>query len=227
MSKKRVKRRRVDPRWVAGGFVAMVILAGVLIVTSATSATSPTPKAVATAATSAMGECGGPVCGQANAPVTIEIYSDFQCPYCARADGVLQQLVPKYIDTGKAKVIYRNFVFIGAESEWAAQAAQCAGEQNEFWTFGDYLFTHQAGENTGAFSRDNLKQIAAQLGLNAGSFNTCFDSGKYAAQVSQETSEGQQRGVQATPTFFINGQRYEGVLSFDQLASLIDERQPK
>jgi protein-disulfide isomerase len=89
------------------------------------------------------------------------------------------------------------------------------------------LFTHQAGENTGAFSRDHLKQIAAQLGLNAGSFNTCLDSGKYAAQVSQESSEGQQRGVQATPTFFINGQRYEGVLSFDQLASLIDERQPK
>lgn len=140
---------------------------------------------------------------------------------------MLQQLVPKYIDTGKAKVIYRNFIFIGTESEWAAQAAQCAGDQNKFWAYADSLFAHQAGENTGAFSRDNLKKIAAQVGLDASTFNACFDSGKYAAQVDQETSEGQQRGVQATPTFFINGQRYEGVLSFDQLASLIDAQQPK
>jgi protein-disulfide isomerase len=227
MSKKRIKTRRVDKKWVIAGVIAVVVLTGALIVANVTFATPSTSKAPVPTALSAMSECGSPVCGQANAPVTIEIYSDFQCPYCARAEAVLQQLVPKYIDTGKAKVIYRNFIFIGTESEWAAQAAQCAGEQSKFWTFADYLFTHQAGENTGAFSRDNLKKIAAQLGLNANAFNTCFDSGKYAAQVNQETSEGQQRGVQATPTFFINGQRYEGVLSFDQLASLIDARQPK
>jgi protein-disulfide isomerase len=227
MSKKRTKTHRANKRWVIAGVVAVVILASVLIVTSVTFATSATPKASTTNALSAMSECGSSVCGQVNAPVTIEIYSDFQCPYCARADAVLQQLVPNYIDTGKAKVSYRNFVFIGTESEWAAQAAQCAAEQSKFWTFADYLFTHQAGENTGAFSRDNLKKIAAQIGLNVGAFNTCFDSGKYAAQVNQETSEGQQRGVQATPTFFINGQRYEGILDFNQLASLIDARLPK
>jgi protein-disulfide isomerase len=227
VSKKRTKRRRVNSRWVVGGVLAVVVLTGILIATSVTFATSSTPRALTTTAPSAMSECGNPVCGQTNAPVTIEVYSDFQCPYCARADGVLEQLAPKYIDTGKAKVIYRNYIFIGTESEWAAQAAQCAGDQNKFWTFANYLFTHQAGENTGAFSRDNLKEIAAQIGLDASAFNTCLDSGKYAAQVDQETSQGQQRGVQATPTFFINGQRYEGVLSLEQLASLIDAQQPQ
>jgi protein-disulfide isomerase len=227
MSKKRTKIRRVDKRWVIAGVIAVVVLAGVLIIANVTFATPSASKVPATAAPSAMDECGSPVCGQANAPVTIEIYSDFQCPYCARAEGMLQQLVPQYIDTGKAKLIYRNFIFIGTESEWAAQAAQCAGDQSKFWTFANYLFTHQAGENTGAFSRDNLKKIAVQIGLDASAFNTCFDSGRYTALVNQETSEGQQRGVQATPTFFINGQRYEGVLTFDQLASLIDAQQPK
>ena len=228
MSKKGTRLRRIDRRWAFGGVIAAVLLLVALVAASLTlSPLQPLTSSAAAVLTSTMSECGSPECGQANAPVTIEIYSDFQCPYCARADAVLQQLAPKYIDTGKAKVSYRNFIFIGTESEWAAQAAQCAAEQNKFWTFADYLFTHQAGENTGAFSRDNLKKIAAQIGLSASAFNTCFDSGKYAAQVNQETSEGQQRGVQATPTFFINGQRYEGVLSFDQLASLIDARQPK
>jgi len=228
MSKKRTRSRRIDRRWAFGGVIAAVLLLVALVVAGLTlSPLQPVASSAAAVPTSTMSECGSPVCGQANAPVTIEIYSDFQCPYCARADAVLQQLAPKYIDTGKAKVSYRNFIFIGTESEWAAQAAQCAAEQNKFWTFANYLFTHQAGENSGAFSRDNLKKIAAQIGLNASAFNTCFDSGKYAAQVNQETSEGQQRGVQATPTFFINGQRYEGVLSFDQLASLIDAGQPK
>ncbi len=228
MPKRVTRSRRIDRRWALGGIIAAMLLLVALVVAGLTlSPLQPVASSAAAVSTSTMSECGSPVCGRANAPVTLEIYSDFQCPYCARADAVLQQLAPKYIDTGKAKVSYRNFSFIGTESEWAAQAAQCASEQNKFWTFAGYLFTHQAGENTGAFSRDNLKKIAVQVGLNASAFNTCFDSGKYAAQVNQETSEGQQRGVQATPTFFINGQRYEGVLSFDQLASLIDARQPK
>jgi protein-disulfide isomerase len=140
---------------------------------------------------------------------------------------VLQQLAPEYIDTGKARVIYRNFPIIGPDSEWAAQAAECAGDQNKFWAYADYLFAHQDGENSGALSPDNLKKFAVQLGLNSSTFNTCLDSGKYAAEVNQQKAEGEQRGVQATPTFFINGQRYEGALSAQQLAELINAGQPK
>jgi protein-disulfide isomerase len=140
---------------------------------------------------------------------------------------VLQQLAPEYIDTGKARVIYRNFPIIGPDSEWAAQAAECAGDQDKFWAYGDYLFAHQDGENSGALSPDNLKKFAVQLGLNSSTFNACLDSGKYAAEVNQQKAEGEQRGVQATPTFFINGKRYEGALSAQQLAELIDAGQSK
>lgn len=224
MSKKRKSAQRKNTRWLVGGAVAVIVLAGALVVSSLVSAAArPTP-APSAAAPSALDKCGGADCGQANAPVTIEVYADFQCPYCARADAVLQQIAPKYIDTGKARLIYRNMAILGTESEWAAQAAECAGDQSKFWAFGNYLFTHQSGENTGAFSMENLKRFAVPLGLDPSTFNACLNSGKYSATVQQQTAEGQQRGVQATPTFFINGQKYEGVLSAEQLSALIDAK---
>ncbi len=137
----------------------------------------------------------------------------------------MQQLAPKYIPTGKAKFVYHNYAVIGQESQWAAQAALCAADQNKFWVYGITLFDHQGGENSGALAISNLKDFAAQLGLNTTTFNACLDSGKYAAQVNQELTAGEQRGVRATPTFFINGKMYEGVLSADQMSSLIDSAQ--
>jgi protein-disulfide isomerase len=169
----------------------------------------------------------GRVWGSASAPVNIEIFSDFQCPVCARADGVLQQIAPQYFDSGKAKVTYRHFSFIGTESDWAAQAAECAGEQDKFWQYGNYLFTHQAGENQGAFARANLKQFAGAVGLDTTAFNACFDSGRTAAAVKQDTNEGTRRGVNSTPTFFINGRMNVGLIPADQLGALIDSLQPK
>jgi protein-disulfide isomerase len=222
MRKRRKRAQRANPRWIIRGLVAAIVVAVGLIAASLTFAKSATTAA----ATSALDECGGLECGQANAPVTIEVYADFQCPYCARADVTLQQLAPKYIDTGKARLIFRNMPIIGPESVLAAQAGECVADQNKFWTYADYLYTHQANENSGALSSGNLKEIAVRLGLDPGTFNTCLDSGKYSTKVQQEMTEGQQRGVQGTPTFFINGQRYEGALSYDQLVALIDAAQP-
>jgi protein-disulfide isomerase len=135
---------------------------------------------------------------------------------------VLQQLAPKYISTGKAKFVYHDYPAIGQESVWAAEAALCAGDQNKFWAYGINLFDHQGGENSGVFSISNLKQFAAQLGLNTSTFNSCIDSGKYAAEVQQELNAGIQRGVSGTPTFIINGQIYPGVMTADQMSTLID-----
>jgi protein-disulfide isomerase len=220
MQKKRATARRKNTGWIRTIAVVATAIAIVLVVVSLTSA-AKSPVTVTTAS-SALSECSTPTCGQANAPVTIDIYADFQCPFCARADGVLQQLAPQYIDTGKVKLVYHNFPIIGPESETAAQAAACAGDQNKFWAYANYLFTHQNGENAGAFSSNALKHFAAQLGLNQSAFNTCLDSGKYSATVHQQALAGQQRGVTVTPTFFINGQKYEGALPYAQMAALID-----
>lgn len=117
---------------------------------------------------------------------------------------------------------YLNFAFLGDESQWSAEAAECAGDQNAFWDFHDYLFTHQNGENKGAFSKDNLKAFAADLGLDTDAFNTCLDTGKYTQLVKDQTSLGRQLGISSTPTFAINGQAIVGAQSFDTFKQKID-----
>jgi protein-disulfide isomerase len=140
---------------------------------------------------------------------------------------VLHQLAPKYIDTGKAKVVYHHMAFIGQESQWAAEAAECAGEQGKFWDYANYVLTHQAGENVGAFSQQNLKGFAQKVGLDTAKFNSCLDSGKYTQTVKQETLQGQSLGVHSTPTFFVNGQLLTDLPTADQFGAIIDQRLQK
>ncbi len=127
-----------------------------------------------------------------------------------------------YIAAGIVRFEYRHFPFLGPESLAAAEAAECAGEQGAFWTYHDMLFANQAGENRGAFKDANLKAFAAQLNLDTKAFNQCLDSGRYQEAVLAEMQEGRQRGVRATPTFFINGQKIEGALPFEQFQIVIE-----
>jgi protein-disulfide isomerase len=126
------------------------------------------------------------------------------------------------VDTGKVRFGYFNFAFLGDESGWAAEAAECAGDQNKFWEYHDYLFSHQNGENQGAFSKDNLKGFAADMGLDTAAFNTCMDSGKYTQFVQDQTNIAHQLGVQSTPTFAVNGQPVVGAQTFDSFKTTIE-----
>jgi protein-disulfide isomerase len=117
---------------------------------------------------------------------------------------------------------YFNFAFLGDESQWSAEAAECAGDQDAYWEYHDYLFEHQNGENQGAFSKDNLKAFAADMKLDTDTFNTCLDSGKYTQLITEQTNIGRQLGVQSTPTFAVNGQAVVGAQSFDTFKTTID-----
>ncbi len=97
-----------------------------------------------------------------------------------------------------------HMAFLGPESQWAAEASECAADQNAFWPYHDKLFASQAGENQGAFSKDKLKTFAVALGLDATAFNTCLDGGKYTQLVQSETAAAEQLGAQGTPSFFVN-----------------------
>ena len=119
-------------------------------------------------------------------------------------------------------MVYFHFAFLGDESVWAAEAAECAGEQDAFWDYYDYLFSHQNGENQGAFSIDNLKIFASALELDTDAFNECLDSGRYAVMVQNMTDIARQLGVQSTPTFVINGQGVVGAKDFSEFAAIID-----
>jgi len=220
------KGYRQQTRWLIGGVLIIIAVAAGLIALSLATNRPSSAQASAAPMPSALDACGGPVCGQATAPVTIEVYADFQCPYCARADIVLQQVASQYIETGKVRLEYNNFPIIGPESQTAAQAAECAADQGKFWSYADYLFANQAAENSGTLTVNHLEQIAATLGLDSSTFNTCLTSGKYASLVQQQYSQGQQRGVTATPTLFINGKKYEGAPTYDQLVADIAAAQP-
>ena len=144
------------------------------------------------------------VIGNPNAKVTLVMYEDFQCPFCGKffseSESVLRD---NYIKKGTINYAYRDFTFLGPESVQAGQAARCAGDQNKFWEYHDYLFSHQNGENKGNFSDTNLKLFAKNLQLNYVNFDQCLDTGKYLKAITDSKTEAQNAGVNSTPKGFI------------------------
>lgn len=144
--------------------------------------------------------------GNPDAPIKIEEYSDFQCPYCRIFfENTEEMLMASYVADGTVYFVYRSFgTFIGAESAAAAEAAYCAGDQGKFWEMHDIIFANQTGENVGAYSDRRLVAFAEEIGLNMDDFNSCFDSGKYADMVEQDGKDGLLAGIQATPSFVLS-----------------------
>jgi protein-disulfide isomerase len=128
-----------------------------------------------------------------------------------------------YAGSGLVRYEFNDFAFIGQESLRAAEAATCAGEQDQFWLYHDTLFLNQSGENGGAFADENLRTFAAAIELDEGDFYTCLGSNRYRNEINDTIIEARDLGVQSTPTFRINGELVEGVISFEQFQAIIDE----
>ncbi len=160
----------------------------------------------------------GPSLGPSDAPVTIVEFSDFQCPFCRRAEDSLKQLRSRY--QGKLRLVYRDFPLEQAHPQAlaAAEAARCAAEQGKFWDYHDALFANQA-----ALAVDKLKATAARLKLDSPSFNKCLDSAKYLGAVKKDAREGRRLGIRATPAFFINGRFVGGAAPLENFESIINE----
>ena len=169
-----------------------------------------------------------PVLGNPNAKVTIVEFADYQCPFCEKFfTDTFSQIKTNYIDTGKVKFVYKNLAFLGQESTLAANAALCAKEQNKFWEYHDYLFKHQGQENSGAFSQDNLKKFAADLGLNTSQFGSCLDSQKYNSQVQADVAEANRNGFQSTPSVAVGSTAIIGAQPYAQFKTAIDSELAK
>jgi len=166
--------------------------------------------------------------GDPNAPVVIEEYGDFQCPFCRRFhDETLQQIVDEYVDTGLVYFIYRHFPVVDGnnpaqESHAAAAAAVCAGRQNRFWDYHDVLFANQTGENIGDFSDPRLQAMAKQLGLDMDAFDACYPTADALASVLADSLLAQQSGINATPSFLINGKPLVGAQPFEVFQQAIE-----
>ena len=162
--------------------------------------------------------------GDENAKVQIVEYADFQCPFCGRHQQlVAPEIIKNYVDTGKATYVYKHLAFLGNESVWSAVAAECAADQGKFWEYHNYLFTHQNGENQGAFNKDKLIGFGKELGLDMTKFETCVQSDATFDRVRADTEEGQKLGVVSTPTFFVNGKPLVGLTSPDEFKQVIEQ----
>jgi len=162
--------------------------------------------------------------GNADAPVTVVEYGDYQCPACGRfALSVKPKIVEEFVKTGKVRFVFRSFQFIGQESQWAAEAAECANEQGKYWEYYEKVYSKQAGENAGAFRKENLIRFASELGLQTESFNQCLASGKYTDKVKAETLEAERLGLRSTPSLLVNGKLVEGGAQYEILSQKIRE----
>jgi protein-disulfide isomerase len=151
-----------------------------------------------------------PSIGDANAPVTLIEFSDFQCPFCGRAfSSTLPALKQDYIDTGKVRYVFRDFplISIHPQARKAAEAAHCAGEQGKYWEMHDTLFKNQR-----ALGVLQMKDYARTLGLDEDQFNSCLDEGKYAKVVDENMAAGSAVGVTGTPTFFVGKSNADGMI---------------
>jgi protein-disulfide isomerase len=155
--------------------------------------------------------------GPANAPIEIIEFSDFQCPFCQRANPTVDQVLKTYGD--RVRFVYRHFPLGNhPAARPAAEASQCAAEQGKFWEYHDTLFA-----NPSRLADADLKQHAAGLGLDTKQFNACVDTHKYKAQVDADMEAGEEAGVNGTPAFFVNGRMLSGAQPFDAFKRVIDE----
>ncbi len=167
----------------------------------------------------------GNTLGDPNAPVKIIEYADFQCPYCRMYwQDTEPQIVDTYVKTGKVYYEYRSVgAYLGEESQAAAEAAYCAGDQGKFWEYHDSLFSHWTGENVGDFTPEKLQQYAASVGLDQVAFQECLSSGKQADRVQQDLQNAQKDGIKGTPSFLINGTLIEGAQPFSAFQQAIEQ----
>lgn len=169
--------------------------------------------------------------GDPNAPVKIENFSDFQCPYCKNFhDQIEPQIVDVYVATGKVRFTFRstgNWVSNNmgggkTESEDSAKAAYCAGDQNKYWEMHATIFGNWLGEDVGSYTDHRLVSLAETVGLDMKQFNDCYDSNKYADQVTQDGKDAIAAGVTGTPSFVLSYSDASG----KTITKLIEGAQP-
>jgi protein-disulfide isomerase len=210
---------------VVGAVIVVAVVVGVLVQRSR----SATEQATVTYPTSAVGPHGGVLVGDANAPVTITEYGDFQCPVCARLHQAWGQILDQLIQSGQVKFEFVGLAYLDqgtTESLRSAAAATCAADASQFLPYHDVLYRRQSPtENSGFLTDDQLSSFGRQAGFNDDAFTRCVDSGRYEGWVRKNTDAASKRGVTGTPTVLINGKVLSNADAADpgRLTALVDQ----
>jgi Na+/H+ antiporter NhaA len=175
-------------------------------------ATAPLPEELATPADPERDHVRGP----AEAPVTLLEYGDYECPYCGRAEAVVRELLAAFSE--ELRYVFRHLPLtdVHQRADLAAEAAEAAGAQGRFWEMHDLLFANQD-----ALEPADLRQYAAQLGLDVDQFWEEVRSRAHARRVAEDARSADESGVAGTPTFFINGRRHQGPYDLQTLTAAV------
>ncbi|MEK7102213.1 MAG: thioredoxin domain-containing protein [Patescibacteria group bacterium] len=161
-----------------------------------------------------------PAIGNTDAPLVVVEFLDYECPFSSQAFPIIREAATKYPD--KIRLIIRDLPLddLHPNARIAAEAAECANEQKRFWSYHDKLFQNQQ-----ALDKENLILYAEQTGLDKEAFVRCLESGRFRAEVQEDFQAGVAAGAVGTPTFFINGRKFQGVIPeevWEQLVTLVD-----
>jgi protein-disulfide isomerase len=159
--------------------------------------------------TSNLIEGGSPIMGNSNAPITILEWGDYQCTFCYKFhQNTLNTIQEDFINTGKVKLIFKDFPLNGQDSLLAAEASYCAEDQEKYWQYHDELYKNWGGERTGWITRESLENFANTVNLDLKEFNKCLDDHKYQNKVKIIHEFGKEIGIDATPSFLVfNGEK--------------------
>jgi protein-disulfide isomerase len=225
-------RRGTPVLWITAivGVVAIVLVGGLVLLQGTGPAKVDASGLIAPTTQAPIALADGRTIGKADAPVTLEIWSDFQCPACGQyAEIVEPELIADYVTPGVLRIVHKDAAFQGArssssfdESVESAAAARCAAEQGRYWPFHDWLFANQSGENKGAFADARLRAMATSAGLDVTAWDACRATGEQQRAVRAETDQGQAAGINATPTLILDGETIVGLRPATELGQKIE-----
>jgi protein-disulfide isomerase len=226
-------RRGISPLiWVTAGFGLIgIVIIGVLLIAQGTAPrTIDTSDIKASVVQVPVDLADGRSLGKSDAPVTLDVWSDYQCPVCGQfAEMVEPSLIRTYVANGTLRIVDHDAAFQGQrsssaydESVEAGAGARCAADQDLYWQFHNVLFANQVGENEGAFRDERLRAIAAKAGVDVAAWDACRATGTQQAAVRAETADAVKQGVNATPTMSLNGQVIVGLHGADEIGALIE-----
>jgi protein-disulfide isomerase len=216
------RRRERRNRWIGGAvvgvFVAAAAVGGYVLQSHRSKLSQPGRAVVAPA--HALGPAGSEVLGAASAPVLVEEYADFQCPVCGAFEKQTGPTIRALIEQGKIRYAFHHFAFLGAESAAEANAAECAGDAGKFWPVHDLLFASQQRENSGYWTTARLSAAVESAGATGPQVAGCLANGTYRPWLQKVTDEGSQRGVNGTPTVYVNGKKVSDLTPNSLLAAI-------
>ncbi|MDX1595840.1 MAG: DsbA family protein [Nitrosopumilaceae archaeon] len=149
-------------------------------------------------------ENSSPVLGDPDAPITLVEFGDYQCHFCnVFFHSTEDKILKNYVETGKVKMIFKDFTIIGPDSINAAHGAHCANDQGMFWEYHDVLYNNWTGENNGWASSENLLKFANQIGLDVNEWSECMINSEYSERIAASNQDARTLGLTGTPSFFV------------------------